>query len=394
MIIYWRVLVVVMLTVISAACSADNPPLADKDQTMLLNSDQKVRIDQEGGASFPAIHLPLSDFLSNETRRVIQADTAFDMNAYSQDCPPENPLEVAKENLAAWRDCRAAAFRASALYKTLTALYHDVDVTELTLGGVRVEVFMPKTGIAAENKNRVLINIHGGSFIYGSRIFSVLESLPVASIGRHKVISIDYSLYPESRYPTFINEVIAVYQQLLQTYSADSIGIFGCSAGGIATMQVTATLLDRGLPLPGGIGVFGGASGINKAGDSALWFLLEGETVAGMAKRRAMLRQAAGKQQVYAMFLDAAVTDPRFDPLNDKQVLAAFPPTLLISSTRDYNLSQVAYTHSALVKQGVDARLHIWEGLEHCFFSTSPRIPESRDVNRVVVEFFNKYLAP
>ena len=52
-------------------------------------------------------------------------------------------------------------------------------------------------------------------------------------------------------------------------------------------------------------------------------------------------------------------------PLRSQAVLSQFPPSLLISGTRDFALSSVVYTHSQLVKLGVEGDLHIWEGLGH-----------------------------
>jgi len=72
-------------------------------------------------------------------------------------------------------------------------------------------------------------------------------------------------------------------------------------------------------------------------------------------------------------------------------VLAKFPRTLLISATRDYGLSNVVHTHTALVKAAVPANLHVWEGLGHCFFFDSD-LPESREAYDVIVGFFRKAL--
>ena len=39
--------------------------------------------------------------------------------------------------------------------------------TKSKIGGVPVETFEPVAGIASENKDRVLINLHGGGFVAG-----------------------------------------------------------------------------------------------------------------------------------------------------------------------------------------------------------------------------------
>jgi monoterpene epsilon-lactone hydrolase len=72
--------------------------------------------------------------------------------------------------------------------------------------------------------------------------------------------------------------------------------------------------------------------------------------------------------------------------------LTRFPPTLIITSTRDTALSSAVYTHSQLVKLGIDAELHVWEGVLHAFFTTNPDLPETREAWEVVTKFFDKHL--
>jgi len=71
--------------------------------------------------------------------------------------------------------------------------------------------------------------------------------------------------------------------------------------------------------------------------------------------------------------------------------MSKFPPSLLVAATRDKALSSVVYTHSLLVAQGVEAELHVWEGLGHAFFY-DPDLPQSREVYAVVIKFFDTHL--
>jgi acetyl esterase/lipase len=54
-------------------------------------------------------------------------------------------------------------------------------------------------------------------------------------------------------------------------------------------------------------------------------------------------------------------------------------------------LSGALYSHTQLVKAGVDAELHCWEGLFHGFFY-NPDVPESKDAYNVMVKFFDRKL--
>ena len=83
--------------------------------------------------------------------------------------------------------------------------------------------------------------------------------------------------------------------------------------------------------------------------------------------------------------------DPLVAPVNSPEVLAKFPPTLMITGTRGFELSAALYTHEQLVKAGVDTELHVWEGLFHGFFYNVD-VPESKDALNVIVKFFDRRL--
>jgi acetyl esterase/lipase len=83
--------------------------------------------------------------------------------------------------------------------------------------------------------------------------------------------------------------------------------------------------------------------------------------------------------------------DPLIAPINSPEALAKFPPTLLITGTRGMELSDTLYTHEQLVNLGVEAELHVWEGLFHGFFYNAD-VPESKDCYEVIVNFFDRHL--
>ena len=79
-------------------------------------------------------------------------------------------------------------------------------------------------------------------------------------------------------------------------------------------------------------------------------------------------------------------------PVVSPSILRKFPPTLLITGTRSAELSAAANTHAQLVKAGVVADLHVWDGMWHAFFFDSS-LPESREVYDVMAKFFARHLA-
>lgn len=180
-----------------------------------------------------------------------------------------------------------------------------------------------------------------------------------------------------------------VYREVLKTYPAKNIGVYGCSAGGMLTAESVAWFQTHGLPRPGAIGIFGSGALVPTVGDSNYFgTVLMGGTTA--------TPEDAKKFVPYFDIPELNIKDPLVSPAYSMSVLKAFPPTLLISGTRDIGLSSAVYTHSRLVKAGVDADLHVWEGASHCIFAepvVDPEVPETREAWDVIVKFFDKHLS-
>jgi monoterpene epsilon-lactone hydrolase len=258
---------------------------------------------------------------------------------------------------------------------------YPVVITTKKVAGVATDVVMPVGGVSSENRARVLINLHGGAFLWGAHSGGLVESIPIASLGKLKVISVDYREGPEATFPAASEDVAAVYAALLKSYKPQNVGIYGCSAGGILTAQSVAWIDGHGLPRPGAIGTFC-ASLVEAWGDSAfVGPILSGQ---GPVERPLLLVDLP-------YFKGADPHDPLVIPGASAALLAKFPPTLLISGTRDFALSSVVRSHALLVQAGVDAELHVYEGMWHSFFS-DPELPESRAAYDVIVRFFDRHL--
>jgi acetyl esterase/lipase len=92
-------------------------------------------------------------------------------------------------------------------------------------------------------------------------------------------------------------------------------------------------------------------------------------------------------------YLEGTVEDdPLVIPANSPALLARFPPTLLLTSTRDFAMSNTIQSHRLLTNAGVTGELHVWDGLWHGFMVDS-RLPESQEAYRVIARFFDRELA-
>ena len=316
-----------------------------------------------------AFELPESPLLSEATRRALVAAEEELLTA--------NALTKANPSKEEQRE----AFYQRQQYQRMRERY-NVTIEGGRLGGVYEETFIPTDGILPHNEPRILINLHGGSFQSGSRTNSHMESVPVAALGSIKVISVDYRMAPEYQFPAATDDVVAVYQSLLNDYRPENIGIYGASSGAQLTAQTLVRLQENNLALPGAVGLI--AEGATRmTGDSV--------SIGGALLKASHGMDLAAALESMHYFQAADLNSPQVTPALSDTFMAKFPPTLLASSTRDFMLSSVVATHAQLIGLGVTANLHIWEGLGHNFHY-QPELPESEELHQVTVRFFDQYL--
>jgi len=265
----------------------------------------------------------------------------------------------------------------------MTRLY-ETDITSETLGGVRVDVVVPKDGVAPHNRNRVLIELHSGGFIWGAGSEALLEAIPIAAVGRIKVVSVDYRMAPEYAFPAASEDVAAVYQALLQQFRPQNIGIYGCSAGGILAAESVAWFAVHHIPQPGAIASLCG-TGAELDGDSAyLAPLLLGTGGVPVGGKPLLLADLP-------YFKGVSEQNPVAFPIVSPRILKQFPSTLLIVGGRDFTESSETMMQRRLWEAGVHSDLFIFDGLWHAFMM-DPKLPESREVYSIVWRFFGRHL--
>jgi monoterpene epsilon-lactone hydrolase len=326
--------------------------------------------DENGVVHVPAFELPPSDLSSPAAQGFMKFRSRM-----LKDLPTMEP-DIAKSRKA------LEAMLAPQVAQMLQA--YPVDVAEQTIAGVPTRVVTPKG--KSVDPARVLIHLHGGAFNTCWESCSVLESAPVAAVGGYKVVSVNYRMAPEAVHPAGVEDVATVYRELLKSYTAKHIGIFGCSAGGALTGQAASWLPAHDLPQAAAIGIFGAGAVRFGAGDSAY--------IAGYVDGSFPPPAKPGQESfdmTRGYFAKADMSDAIISPALHPDVLQKFPPTLIITGTRAMDMSPAIYTNSQLLKAGRRSTLVVGEGMGHCYFY-SPQLPESRDAYEVIIRFFRENL--
>ena len=339
-----------------------------------------LAVAADGTVAVAAFELPISAALSAESRARLAAmlSSAGRMNmpeagAFAEEAGFRSAVDGFRKML----DDNMAGPGSERLLETF-----PVDIAPGRISGVPVEVFTPK---AQMDEERVLINLHGGAFYAGATYVARMEAIPLAHKGNFRVVSVDYRQGYEHKFPAASEDVTAVYAELLKDYAPGQIGICGTSAGGMLTAQATAWILELGLPAPGALGVF--SAGTGGSGDGAYFSAI------GTGKHPPDEAMASITGARFGYFAGTRADDYLVNPnIAPADFRAKFPPTLLITGTRAFDLSPALATHRALAQAGVEASLHVFDGLGHAFFYDAVA-PESVDAYDTIVRFFRKHLS-
>ena len=302
----------------------------------------KPTFQPDGTVKVPAFDLPPSGLMS--------AEAADMLRKRSQGARPPLPADAGIAQVRQRSEENWAPVLAAMRER------YSVDVAEQHIGGVPVRVVTPR-GKPVDAK-RVLINLHGGGFAWCADACRMLESIPIAAVGGFKVVTVDYRMAPEARHPAGVEDLAAVYAALLKHYKPKQIGVYGCSAGGTLSAQAAAWFPAHGLPQAGAVGIFGSGAVIYKPGDANYLAAYVDGSFAPPPPPGAPPRPSMDR-----LYFDGSdTTDAIISPALHPEVLAKFPPTLLITGTRAMEMSAVTFTNTQLLKAGVPSTMVVQEG--------------------------------
>ncbi|BEU02431.1 hypothetical protein OAG1_12310 [Agarivorans sp. OAG1] len=257
-----------------------------------------------------------------------------------------------------------------------------VSYQKKTIAGVDTFVVTPDK-IDPRYAGHYFMHLHGGAFVFGGEEAALREAIWMANGLNVKVISVDYRKPPLHPFPAAIDDAVAVWKEITRQQPANKTVLFGTSAGGNLTLATTLRLKELGLELPGAL--FAGTPATDLAHTSDSWHTLKGLDPLG--SREGLIQ---GTFEIYVPSSD--FNNPLVSPIYGD--LSGFPPTLLISGTRDLLLSDTVRMHRALRAAEVTADLHIYDGQSHGDYMMGLfyDLPESDDALAELGSFFDTHL--
>ena len=227
--------------------------------------------------------------------------------------------------------------------------------------------------------DKALIYLHGGGYILGSAKTNVALPVRINKFSGIPVLSIEYRLAPEHPFPAGLMDALGAYRWLLtHGYDAESIGVFGDSAGGGLALALALIARDEGLPQPGALAVLSPSTDQTRSGD----------TQTTLGDFDPILGSGPGSPgHVYAG--DTPLTNPLVSPIYAD--LAGMGPLLIQVGTRERLLSASVRLARRAREAGVDVTLDVWEGMWHVW-QDHPTVPEAEQASREISEFFRHKL--
>jgi monoterpene epsilon-lactone hydrolase len=316
----------------------------------------------------PAKTIPVPNTVSPELQQIIAQPLRSGWN--NQPTTPEGWKQLAEATRV------AALPNVEAMRNRL-----KVKVEPGVMAGVKIFTVTPEKVLPA-NKNRTLLQIHGGCYVLNPGEAALPEAMLISAIGGYKVIAVDYRMPPEAYFPAALDDVVAVYQALLAKTDPKRIGLIGTSAGGALVLEAGLKAKQLGLPLPGAMASGTPMSDSTKTGDT---FYTNAMLDNVLVSTDGFCDSAAA---FYANGHD--LKDPLISPIYGD--MSGFPPTILTSGTRDLLLSNTVRVHRKLRNLGIDAFLQVFEGQSHAQYGRDDRVPETREAFTEIATFFNKHL--
>lgn len=248
---------------------------------------------------------------------------------------------------------------------------------------VPVRIFTPPDG----TPDRTMIFFHGGGWVTGNIDTYDRVCVIMAKQTGHTVVSVDYSLAPESKFPAAPEDCYAVTREIMKGHllgaDPEQVTLIGDSAGGNLAAVVSLMARDRGELLPRRQILVYPSTGNDHTIDSEFDSIRENGTDYLLTVQRIcdFLELYTSSEEDYQ--------NPYFAPLLAKD-LTAQPDTLIITAEFCPLRDEGEAYGKKLRAAGNYVRIHRVEDSLHGFFSLPERFAHVQEAYQVIHEFLQE----
>jgi acetyl esterase/lipase len=236
--------------------------------------------------------------------------------------------------------------------------------------GILVRIYTPKN---AAGPLPVVVYYHGGGWVIGSLDVYEPSAKAIAEKARAIVVSVDYRLAPENKFPAAHEDSYAAYQWVRA--NAASIGgnparvaVAGESAGGNLAVAVALLARERGLALPAHI--------------LSVYPIANNDTNTPSYNQYASavpLNRPTMQYFFANYFRTPADGEDRLISLVDVADLRGLPPVTIIGAQIDPLQTEGQQLRDKLLASGVAVNYQLYPGTTHEFFGTYAVVPKAEE---------------
>jgi acetyl esterase/lipase len=258
---------------------------------------------------------------------------------------------------------------------TFEQINFGYSLEDVSLGGVPCVIYRSEHRRA---NAPLILYLHAGGFVCGSSRANATAVLPTCHLSGCEAVAIDYSLAPESVFPTQLVEIEMVYRTLIASGRAPQrIVLLGDSAGGALALSSLYRWRKAGLPMPAGVALL----------SPILDARAESDTHHALRGRDPLFASNAIENcaQIFRMYAgDADISDPEISPLSGDP--AGLPPALVHVGTREVLLGDSARFSEKARQAGVNVTLRVFDGMFHLFHQHLS-LAEAKTAHRDIADF-------
>ncbi len=217
-------------------------------------------------------------------------------------------------------------------------------------------------------EDRVLLALHGGGCVTGSRFSHRKLFAHVAQAVGCQALIVDYRRAPEHQFPSQVNEVLKVYEWLLKRgIKPHHIATIGDSAGGNLCTTVVLAAKASKLPLPAAVLPL------------SPWYDMEATAPSfdTNAKVDRLISREMSLNMSGLYLGSASPQDPLANPLHAD--LTGYPPTYLQVGGFEAIMDDALRFAARAKAAGVDVRCDVYPEMQHVWHFMAGKAPEADD---------------
>ena len=217
-------------------------------------------------------------------------------------------------------------------------------------------------------EDRVLLCLHGGGCVTGSRFSHRKLFAHVAKAVGCQALILDYARAPEHQHPSQVNESLKVYEWLLKRgIKPHHIATIGDSAGGNLCTTVVLAAKAKGLPLPAAVMPL------------SPWYDME--ATAPSFEQNAKVDRLISREMSLNMsqiFLGTgSARDPLANPLHAD--FTGYPPMYLQVGGFEAIMDDATRVAERAKQAGVEVRCEVFPEMQHVWHFMAGKAPEADD---------------